>query len=137
MKYKKNNNIYALKISRGESVLEKLQEFVNKENIKFAKIEAIGAIEDVTLGYLKEDGNYLKKDFRGEYELLSLLGSIAGDKQIHMHASMAGENFITYGGHFFKGKVSGVVEMFITLVGEEQINKAQQPEDLFPTWDFK
>ena len=135
MEYKKIGNIIAVKISRGDEVLSSLKEVVTKENIKFAKIEGIGAISDVELGVLVGT-EYITKVFKGDYELLSIKGSIAGDKQIHMHASISGEDFKAHGGHFFKGTVCGVVELFITLIGDKEINKKQKEEDLFPTWDL-
>ncbi|NQZ66364.1 MAG: DNA-binding protein [Mycoplasmatales bacterium] len=137
MEYKKINNVWALKISRGESVLESIKKIVFLENIKFAKIEAIGAVKNVEIGYMNNDGSYKTKKFDDEYEVLSLKGSIAGEGIIHMHISLSDSSFQTIGGHFFNAETSGVVEMFITEIHDKKINKIQKNNDLFPTWDLE
>ncbi len=137
MEYKLIDDTYVVKISRRDNVMESLKHFVNENNILFAKISAIGAIEEVTIGYLQPNGDYLKKEFSGDYELVSFNGSVAGDKQIHVHISMAGKDFITFGGHLFDAKVSGVIEMFVTPLGNKKIGKFQNEVDLFPTWKLE
>ena len=136
MEYKRIKDTFVVKISKNELVRESLDKLLNKENIAFAKISAIGALEEITLGWLKEDGTYIKKEFNDTYELLSLKGSIAGNNVAHMHASISGKDFKAHGGHFFEAKVAGVVEMFIEIVSDQRIDKKQKPEDLFPTWDL-
>ncbi|WP_420330525.1 PCC domain-containing protein, partial [Mycoplasma marinum] len=89
MEYKKlNNGSIALKISIGEKIRESLTKLVADEAIKFAKIEGVGAIENVTLGFLQENGEYKTKEFKEELELLSMKGSIAGDGEIHLHVTL-------------------------------------------------
>lgn len=136
MEYKRIKDTYVVKISKNEFVRESLEKLLKQENIGFAKISAIGAIEEITLGWLKEGGTYIKKEFNEAYELLSLKGSIAGNNEIHMHASISGKDFKAHGGHFFEAKVAGVVEMFIEVISDQEIKKKQKPEDLFPTWDL-
>ena len=137
MEYKVFNDKIILKISRGDDVLDSLALVTKLEKITFATFEAIGAIEEVSLGYLKEDGKYLIKEFNGDWELVSLKGSVAGNEEIHAHAIISGSDFIAKGGHFFGGVVSGVVEMVITNITNEKIEKVQKEEDLFPTWNLE
>ena len=53
MEYKKFNNQYVIRIDKGEEICAKLKEVAQKENIKLASIQALGAINDFTVGVFK------------------------------------------------------------------------------------
>ena len=137
MEVKKYNNKYAIKISRGERIEEALANFVKEYNPGFSQIVAIGAVKDITLGWMDDKGIYHKKHFDGDYEMLSLKGSIAGDKQIHLHAVISDKEFNSFGGHFFSAEVAVVLEVFLEVIDANYIPKKQKENDLIPVWDLE
>ena len=50
MEYKKFDNIIIARIDKGEEILEQLKAIAINENIKLASINAIGAVNDFTVG---------------------------------------------------------------------------------------
>ena len=55
MEYKKFDNIIIARIDKGEEILEQLKAIAINENIKLASINAIGAVNDFTVGVYKTD----------------------------------------------------------------------------------
>ena len=77
MEYKKFNNQYVIRIDKGEEICAKLKEVAQKENIKLASIQALGAINDFTVGVFKtKEKKYYANEFKGDYEIVSLTGTI-------------------------------------------------------------
>ena len=77
MEYKKFNNQYVIRIDKGEEICAKLKEVAQKENIKLASIQALGAINDFTVGVFKtKEKKYYANEFKGDYEIVSLMGTI-------------------------------------------------------------
>ncbi len=55
MEYRKFDNIIIARIDKGEEILEQLKAIAITENIKLASINALGAINDFTVGVYKTD----------------------------------------------------------------------------------
>ena len=114
MEYKKFGNTFAVRINRGEEVISELSRLCKEENIRFAKVSAIGAADSITVGlYSVEQKKYIKKIFTGEAEITSILGNITekdGEAYIHLHIN-------AFGGHLNECVISGTCEMFV-----EEIN---------------
>ena len=110
MKYKKIENKILLSLNKGDEILQSIYKLAEKENLKFCWLSGIGAFENITLGaYPLEKRDYVKKQFKGEYELTSLLGNITikeGNPFVHIHVSMSDEEFKAYGGHLFSGYIT-------------------------------
>ena len=69
MEYKKFDNIIIARIDKGEEILEQLKAIAITENIKLASINALGAINDFTVGVYKTDEKkYYSNSFKGYYE---------------------------------------------------------------------
>ena len=72
MEYKRFNHTIVARIDRGEEILEKIKEIAIKENIKLANINALGAVNDFTVGVFKvEEKKYYANTFKGNYEIVS------------------------------------------------------------------
>ena len=54
MEYRRFNNTIVQEIDKGEEILEQIKEIADKENIKLANINALGATNDFTVEYLKQ-----------------------------------------------------------------------------------
>ena len=55
MEYRKFDNVIVARIDKDEEILEQLKVIAIKENIKLASIQALGAINDFTVGVYKTD----------------------------------------------------------------------------------
>jgi len=50
MEYKRFDNTILARIDKGEEILEKLMEICEKEHVKLANVNALGAIGEFTIG---------------------------------------------------------------------------------------
>lgn len=120
MDYKKFGNCIAVRIDRGEEVLDALKTIALKENIKCAHIEALGAASEVVVGVYKvEEQKYYSNTFKGDFEITSLVGNIStknGEYYSHLHITIADDKGAAFGGHLNKAVIGGTCEMFITLL---------------------
>ena len=120
MKYKKFDNIIIARIDKGEEILEQLKAIAINENIKLASINAIGAVNDFTVGVYKTDEKkYFSNSFKGYYEITSLTGTIStmnGEYCAHLHMSAGNEKGAVFGGHLNRAVVSAICELVITII---------------------
>ena len=99
MEYRTCGKTIIARIDKGEEILEQVKEIALKENIKLASIQALGAVNEFTIGVFKTDEKkYVAKDCKGNFE-------IAGNEK--------GEVF---GGHLNKAMVSATCEMVIYII---------------------
>ncbi|EKC68848.1 hypothetical protein LEA_08585, partial [human gut metagenome] len=72
MEYRKLDNVIVARIDKDEEILEQLRVIAIKENIKLASVQALGAINDFTVGVYKTDEKkYYSNSFQGYYEITS------------------------------------------------------------------
>ena len=120
MEYRKFNNVIVARFDRGEEIVSSLKELALKENIKLANVNALGAIDDFTVGaYDVVEKKYNSNHFHGVYEIVSLSGSINtmnGEYYSHLHMAASDEKGMTAGGHLNEAKVSATCEMFIYVI---------------------
>lgn len=131
MEYKKIGNTYAIRMDRDDEIIEKLTEFIVKEDVKLGQVSAIGAINSFTIGaYSVAEQKYYSKDYEGTWEIVSLLGNITrkeGEPYIHLHLSAGGHNGEMVGGHLNRAVISATCEMFVTCY-EGTIERIRNPE---------
>ena len=120
MEYKKFDNIIIARIDKGEEILEQLKAIAINENIKLASINAIGAVNDFTVGVYKTDEKkYCSNSFKGYYEITSRTGTIStmnGEYYAHLHMSAGNEKGAVFGGHLNRAVVSATCELVITII---------------------
>ena len=103
MEYRKFNNTIVARIDKGEEILDKIKEIANKENIKLANINALGATNN----------------FTGDFEIVSLTGTINtmnGEFYSHIHMSAGNDKGEVFGGHLNRAIVSATCEMVINII---------------------
>lgn len=131
MEYKRFKNKIVARIDRKEEILEKIKEIAQKENIKLANINAIGATDEFQVGVYKvEEKKYYANNFKGTYEIVSLTGSInTMNKEFysHIHISCADDKGQVVGGHLNKAIVSATCEMFIDIL-EGEVDRIKDEE---------
>ncbi len=66
MDYRRFQNTLVVRIDRGEEILEQLRQVAEKEQIRLASVEALGAVNDFTVGVFNtEEKKYYANRFRG------------------------------------------------------------------------
>lgn len=120
MEYKRFDNTIVARLDRGEEILTEIEKIAKAESIKLAKVSAIGAVNDFTVGvYDVDKKEYKANSFTGDFELLSLLGNINtmnGEYYCHLHMSAGNENGEVFGGHLNRAVISVTCEMFIDII---------------------
>ena len=120
MEYKRFNNTIVARLDRGEEILTEIEKIAKAESIKLAKVSAIGAVNDFTVGvYDVDKKEYKANSFTGDFELLSLLGNIYtmnGEYYCHLHMSAGNEKGEVFGGHLNRAVISVTCEMFIDII---------------------
>lgn len=120
MEYRKFGNTIVARIDKGEEILEQIKEIAIAEQIKLASVQAIGAVNEFTVGVFKTDEKkFYGNEFRGTYEISSLAGTINtmnGEFYCHLHMSAGNEKGEVFGGHLSRAVVSATCEMVITLI---------------------
>lgn len=123
MEYRRFENTIVARIDRGEEVLENLAKIAAAEKIKLASVQAIGATDEFEVGaYNVSKQAYKKHEYKGEFEIISLLGSINtlnSEYYAHLHMSAGDEEGRVFGGHLNRAVISGTCEMTITLINGE------------------
>ncbi|HBL16657.1 MAG: hypothetical protein A2X36_16630 [Elusimicrobia bacterium GWA2_69_24] len=114
MRFKKDDSRYFLKLERGEDVLEALLRFAGETGVVSGSLTGIGAVADPVIGYYDLARKaYLRHELRGEYEVVSLTGSLSeseGRPMPHLHVVLSGPDGAARAGHLFSARVSLTLE---------------------------
>ena len=120
MDYRRFDNTYVIRMERGEEIVEQVRRFAEREGVKLASVQALGAVDDFTVGvYNVAEKQYHARSFQGAYEIVSLVGTINtmnGEVYTHLHMSAGDEEGRVFGGHLSRGVSSATVEMVVTLI---------------------
>ena len=120
MDYRRFGDTLVIRIDKGEEITEQLRAVAEKEEIRLAGIEALGAVNDFTVGvYNTAEKKYYSNHFEGAFEIVSLTGTIStmnGEYYAHLHMSAGGTDGAVVGGHLNSAVVSATCEMFITIL---------------------
>ena len=131
MEYKVFGNTVVARIDRGEEILDKLRELAEKEQIKLASVQALGATDSFTVGvYNVETQQYKANEFNGSFEIVSLTGTVNtmnGEYYSHLHMSAGNERGEVFGGHLNRAVISATCEMIITVIDGE-VDRFRDPE---------
>ena len=120
MEYKRFGQTVVARFDKGEEILASLQEVAEAENIKLASVQALGAVDDFTVGVYKVDEKkYYSNSFQGYFEIVSLTGTINtmdGAYYAHLHMSAGNDKGEVFGGHLNRAVISATCEMVITII---------------------
>ena len=110
MDWRQSDTDYVVRLDRGEEIMSTLTRFLVEQDIRAGSIIGIGAVEETVLGYYDaRSGEYLRKPFPGEAELVVFAGNITmvdGAPFIHAHAVISDASFQALSGHFFSGVIA-------------------------------
>ena len=131
MEYRKFGDTYVVRMDRGEEILEQVKALALKERITLATVQALGAVNDFTVGVFKTDEKkYYSNAFQGSYEIVSLTGTINtmdGAFYCHLHMSAGDDQGRVVGGHLNRAVVSATCEMVVTVL-PGTVDRAFSPE---------
>ena len=120
MEFRRFNDVYVVRMDRGEEVMETLTALCEQEGIRLASVEAIGAVDRAVVGlYDVGEKVYHKKEFTEPMELTSLLGTVTekdGKPYLHLHATFCDANMQAHGGHVNALHISATCEMVLRLL---------------------
>ncbi len=130
MKYSRFGDTYLLRIDLGEEIMQSLKAFCEQENVRLARVEAIGASDHAVIGvYDLEEKAYHREELDGFMEIVSLAGNITrmnGEAYLHLHGALADQNNVVHGGHVIERKVGATCEMFVTVPPGEVTRAADE-----------
>jgi predicted DNA-binding protein with PD1-like motif len=108
---------YALRLARGEKLMEGLATFCQREQIDGAFFTGIGAVDHAELAhYNVETQKYSTKQFDQALEVTHLTGTISryeGEIIIHAHGTFSDTNMHCLGGHVVDMQISGTLELWL------------------------
>ncbi len=131
MEYGRFGDTVLLRIDRGEEIIETVKKVAEKERIRLASVEALGAVDDFTVGvYDVAAKRYDSRTFTGAFEIVSLVGTITekdGAFYQHLHMSAGNRDCEVFGGHLNRAVVSVTCEMVIRVLSGA-VDRAPDPE---------
>ncbi|MCH9770161.1 MAG: DUF296 domain-containing protein [Gammaproteobacteria bacterium] len=105
-----------------EEIMAAVTAVVREAELPGAFITGIGALKELELGYYHlEKKDYQRRQFDGDYELLSFTGNVSlnNDEYFsHVHVSIGDAEYKVHGGHLFQAKVAVTAELLITPLTE-------------------
>jgi hypothetical protein len=122
---------FALIFETGDEVMSILTGFARANGLGAARLTAIGAFREATLGYFDwEKKEYKKIPISEQVEVLSLIGDVAlkdGEPTVHAHVVVGRSDGSTRGGHLLEAHVRPTLEV-ILVESPAHLRKAHDPE---------
>lgn len=139
MEYRKFGSTCLIRIDRGEEIIDQLRRFAQAEGVQLASVQAIGAVNDFTVGLFHTgDKRYLSETHTGDHEIVSLAGTIDtmdGQFYCHLHMSARGCDGRVVGGHLNRAVVSATCELVASLL-PGTVGRAFDPDTGLNLWKF-
>ena len=131
MDYRRFGDTLVIRLDPDEEIIENLRAIAEKEQIKLASVEALGAINDFTVGVFDTvEKKYYSNRFQGAYEIVSLTGTITtkdGAFYQHLHMSAGESSGAVFGGHLSRAIVSATCEMIVRVI-EGRVERVLDPD---------
>ena len=131
MDYRRFGDTLVIRLDPDEEIIENLRAIAEKEQIKLASVEALGAINDFTVGVFDTvEKKYYSNRFQGAYEIVSLTGTITtkdGAFYQHLHMSAGESSGAVFGGHLSRAIVSATCEMIVRVI-DGRVERVLNPD---------
>ena len=131
MDYRRFGDTLVIRFDPDEEIIENLRAIAEKEQIKLASVEALGAINDFTVGVFDTvEKKYYSNRFQGAYEIVSLTGTITtkdGAFYQHLHMSAGESSGAVFGGHLSRAVVSATCEMIVRVI-DGRVERVLDPD---------
>lgn len=120
MDYRRFGDTVIVRMDPTEEILQQLRLVAEKEHIRLASVEALGAVNDFSVGVFDcGSKRYHSNRFEGAYEIVSLTGTVTtqgGKVYLHLHMSAGDETGRVVGGHLTSATVSATCEMVVRVL---------------------
>ena len=120
MDYRRFGDTLVIRMDKGEEIIQQLRLVADREKVKLAAVEALGAVDDFTVGVFDTDEKqYHSNTFTGAFEIVSLTGTVTtmDDKfYAHLHMSAGDREGRVFGGHLNSATVSATCEMVVRVL---------------------
>ena len=130
MEYRRFGDTYIVRIDRGEEILESLTALCEKEDIRLAQADALGAVDRAVVSvYDVPTKTFYRKEFNEAMELSNLCGTVTrmdGKPYLHLHATLCDTALNAHGGHANELRVSATCEMVVRVISGEV---GRQPDE--------
>ena len=137
MNFRIDNSRVLMTLAKGDYINRTFESFAEIKGVECSWLNGIGALENPEIGFYSiDDKSYHRKQFKGEFELTSLIGNITlkeGKPFAHTHITFSDRNYKVFGGHLFDAKITAAGEFFMQL-GNEKINREMNTEIGLPLW---
>jgi uncharacterized protein len=123
---------FAVVFDAGDEVAAGLLAVARKHRLKGSHLTAIGALQDVVLGYWDwNTKDYHRIPVREQVEVVSLVGNIAvgpeGEPKVHAHVVVGKSDGTAHGGHLLEGRVRPTLEAII-VESPGHLQRSTDPE---------
>lgn len=123
MEYRRFGDTLVIRIDKGEEIIQSLRLAAEKEQVRLATVEALGAVDDFTVGVFDTvEKQYHANHFSGAFEIVSLTGTVTtqdGKFYAHLHMSAGDREGKVFGGHLNSATVSATCEMVVRVLDGE------------------
>ena len=117
---------HALRLRPGDDLREALQAYVAQQHIKAgAVLTCVGSLTVATLRLANQEG---ATEYRGHFEIVSLVGTLSATGGSHLHLSIADSTGRTLGGHLLAGcRVYTTAEIVLVALPELEFVRETDP----------
>jgi predicted DNA-binding protein with PD1-like motif len=123
---------FAVIFDTGDSVMPALLAFAREQRLAASHFTAIGAFQEVVLGYFDwQTKDYKRIPVREQVEVVSLVGDIAeddkGEPKIHAHVVVGRSDGSAMAGHLLEARVRPTLELMLTE-SPQHLKRKHDPE---------
>ena len=130
MEYRRFGNTYVVRMDRGEEILSQLTDLCRTEDIRLARVDALGAVDHAEVCvYDVLTKTFFKKEFNEPMEISNLCGTATrkeGEVYLHLHVTLCDRELRAHGGHASALRVSATCEMTVTVIPGEVDRKMNE-----------
>jgi uncharacterized protein len=125
-----NMQVHVLRLTPGQDVRSKLEEFVTEKKMKAALvISAVGSLNTASIRFSNQDKPSVLK---GHFEIVSLSGTLSSTGGSHLHISISDEQGKTLGGHLTEGsKIFTTLEVAIGELNDVEFTRVSDKETTY------
>ena len=127
-----------VRLPRGSDLLQGLTEAAQKLGIEAGTVQAIGAVDDLTVAFFEpEEKEYEPLRFDEHYEITSSLGNISlreGQPFVHVHVTASDRQGRVVGGHLLEGSTVFLIEAYLRSLGGDAPVRRQEDDLGLAVW---
>ncbi|HEY3315241.1 MAG TPA: DUF296 domain-containing protein [Bacillota bacterium] len=131
---------FMARIDHDADLLDYLEEFAAKHEIKIGHFTVIGAVKSGVIGFFDQsDATYKNVHFDRHMEIGNCVGSFSlrdGKPAIHAHATLGDVAGHAYTGHLMEGTIIYAGELYATELLGEPLERAMDDVTKLALWKF-